>query len=161
MSDLTFTIEQLSDHEVVSLLRTGPYDQSAPQAWNDLWAWVGKNSLSENVRRVIGFGLDDPRTTPRHDIRYRANLVLHNMPDIEDNDEGVIVITLSGGPYAVHRMVGPYTGMPETFGNFKEAVAAAGHEFDFTRPFLELYINSPDTAAPNELITDLCIPVQS
>ena len=42
----------------------GPYDQSTPQAWATMAAWLDQHNARRLVKRAYGFIRDNPRTTP-------------------------------------------------------------------------------------------------
>ena len=158
--DIGYSVEDFSDYEVVAVTKTGPYPLSAPAAWNALWDWVNEHDEVENVRRKIGFGLDDPRFTLPISLRYRACIVLHRQPDNLPATGPVEQQTVPGGAYAVHRMKGPYLAMPATFAFFRQQVLN-DHEIDMHRPFQEIYLNDPTENPPEEWLTDLCIPLKA
>ena len=156
--EIEYTLENLADYEAVAVTRLGPYPISAPAAWTALWDWVNKDDSVENIRRKIGFGLDNPSMVLPINLRYRACVVLHDMPEEIASDASVEKVTVPGGAYAVHRMQGPYLGMPATFAFL---IRQVGHEHtvDVHRPFQEIYLNDPSQNPPEEWLTDLCVPV--
>ena len=158
---LSVSRETFVDQPCLTTMATGPYQESAPRAWRHLWSNVNADLvLRDKVRRVIGYGLDNPAQTAPDKIRYRANVVFADATDLKPLD-GIETDTIPGGDYMIHRMQGAYSQMPATFGRlFEEITTVRGLEPDFCRPFLEIYLNSPDDTTPDELLTDLCIPVK-
>ena len=150
-------IETLPSVEVVYCRRLGPYEESAPAAWQALWAWIRARDLGGEVRGAYGFGLDDPTTTPAEALRYDACLALAAAVGA-DEAAGIGIQTLPGGRCAIGRMRGPYQGMPAFFGALLgDWLPASGESLDPGRPFLEIYLNDPTEVPESELLTDLCL----
>ena len=100
-------IETLPSVEVVYCQRLGPYEESAPAAWQALWAWIRENELGGRVRGAYGFGLDDPGATPPEALRYDACLALAGAA-AADAAAGIGVQRLPGGRYAIGRLQGVF-----------------------------------------------------
>ncbi|MGI9407670.1 MAG: AraC family transcriptional regulator [Hyphomicrobiaceae bacterium] len=154
-------LEEFSPREVVYTRRVGPYQEMAPIAWRSLWSWLREKGHAGDVKRAIGFGLDDPTTTPLGERRYDACVELH-VPASEDPEFDIAVQNIPGGPYAIHRLRGPYHQIGDAFQELhRAALPEKGLMADYTRPFLEIYINDPADVPERELLTDLCIPVDT
>ena len=136
-------IETLPAVAVVYCRRLGPYAESAPAAWQALWAWIRAQGLGGQVSGSYGFGLDDPASRPPAGLRYDACLALEGGPKA-DETAGIGVQTLPGGRCAVGRMRGPYHGMPAAFASLlNDWLPASGETLEPSRPFLEIYLNDP------------------
>lgn len=156
---MDINVETFSDREVVFTWRTGAYPQSAPEAWDALWTWIHNKGHMEQVKRMIGFGLDNPAVTAADQCRYEACIELHSGA-VADDDAGIGVQTLPGGTYAVYRMVGAYSQMPECFQTLRnDVLPEKGLTIDPFRPFLEIYVSG--NVPEDERQTDLCIPVET
>ena len=151
-------LEILPPVAVIAHRSIGPYDRSAPAAWDELSDWVRAKGLWERVRGAYGYGLDDPSATPPEQIRYDACVALEGAVEPEADFEAK---DLPGGRYAVWTMVGPYRGMPAAFGRLVgEWLPSSGQALDPTRPFLEIYLDDPSEVPESELRTDLCLPIE-
>ncbi len=156
---MEISAEQFTPRDVVYTRRTGPYRQSAPEAWTALWTWLNEKGLAENTKRMIGFGLDNPVATAPEQMRYEACVELHGTP-VADEEAGMKVQTIPGGWYAVYRMEGSYHRMSDCFQDLRNTVLPEkGLFIDPSRPFLEIYVNA--NVPEDELLTDLCIPIES
>jgi len=157
--DLDIRIETLEPVDGVAVRRTGPYRESAPEAWAALWTWIGENGHGERVRRAIGYGIDDPAKTPASNLRYEACIDLGGNAD-GDDDAGIVRRRLAGGRHAIHTLRGPYRQIGEAFVQMHRQLAAdAGTDVDYTRPFIELYdLHEPGTPE-EQFVTHLCIPI--
>jgi len=154
-------LEDFSPRDVVYTRQIGPYQETAPIAWRSLWSWLREKGLASEVKRMIGIGLDDPTTTPLSERRYNACVELHRAAE-PDPEFDIEVQTLPGGPYAVHQLKGPYNLIGETLHEMQgAALPEKGLLADYTRPFLEIYLNDPTSVPERDLLTDLCIPVET
>ena len=152
--------EILPEREVYFAKTLGPYAEKAPQAWRTIWQWAGALNISDRVTACVGFGLDNPRLTPPQMLRYFACLEIDGVLDIAA-DSPVERMTLSGGRCAVHRMKGDYANMPSLFQKLHdEELGKHGFVPDYARPFLEIYLNSPDEVGLENALTDLCVPIR-
>jgi len=151
-------IETLEAMEIITSFALGPYPESAPKAWDQLFAWLGKNS-DISSKQLLGFGMDDPYCTPQHLIRYVAATTFDGTAQ-QIPDENIYPMQLKGGKYAIYTMKGPYQQMPEAFAKLKnEWLPSTKNQFDFSRPFLEIYLNDPTKVKEEDYLTDLHIPL--
>ena len=75
--------------------------------------------------------------------------------------EGAVALQqIAGGAYAVTRHVGPYGGFPQTYARlFGEWLPRSGRDAR-SAPAPEFYRNAPMNTAPQDLITDIYIPLE-
>ena len=133
----------------------GPYD-GIGACFNRLFAWVAATDVPYG--RVFTLSHDDPDVVARENLRSDACLELH--ADAEAPD-GIVVETLPAGRYAVHTHKGPYELLANSYRRlFTEWLPASGEAPELDRPCMEIYRNSPADAAPDELLTDICIPLR-
>jgi AraC family transcriptional regulator len=101
---------------------------------------------------------DDPEVTPPDKVRYDACLVV-DAPLKPEGDVGVQEI--SGGDYATATHQGPYEKLGETYARLcGEWLPGSGRELR-SAPSLEIYRNSPMNTAPENLLTDVYLPLES
>lgn len=63
------------------------------------------------------------------------------------------------GMYAVARIKGPYSNLSAVAEELMtEWLPSSGFSYD-NEPLLNLYVNDPDTTAPEDLLTDFCVPL--
>jgi AraC family transcriptional regulator len=67
--------------------------------------------------------------------------------------------TIAGGEYAVTRYVGPYEGLGPVWSNFTNYIEQTLRRRISSNPAFEVYVNDPSNTPPNELITELYMPV--
>jgi len=78
---------------------------------------------------------------------------------LENNPERKVQ-TINGGDYAVTTHKGPYEKLNETYARLMgQWLPQSGRELR-SAPCFELYHNSPDNTAPEDLITDIHVPLE-
>jgi len=137
---------------------TGPYKQSSVEAWNKMIAWAGPRGLFRPGTHYIGVGSDDPATTAPELLRYDACITVGE--DVEPEGEAGVT-TLPGGEYATVIHKGPYDQLEKTYMWFYGVwLPKSGREAS-TRPGYEVYLNDPQTTAPDELLTEINMPLET
>jgi AraC family transcriptional regulator len=150
-------VKDLAPVRVVFLRHVGPYDQVGA-TWGRLFAWAGMRGLLGPEMRIFGIVHDDPDVTPSDKIRYDAALAI-SRPVAPEGEFGVM--ELAGGRYAVATHRGPYAGLGEAYQRIYGAwLPSSGHELR-DAPSFEQYLNSPQTAQPEDLLTVLHVPLES
>ncbi|MFQ5494604.1 MAG: GyrI-like domain-containing protein [Phycisphaerae bacterium] len=149
-------IETLAPMPVLFARHTGPYDQVG-KTWNRLFAWAGPRRLVGPGLTTFGVAYDDPAVTPPDRLRYDACLAI----DREIAGDGEIgTQTVGGGSYAVTRHVGPYERLGDTYARLcGEWLPGSGRELR-SAPALEFYRNAPMNTPPEDLITDIYMPLE-
>jgi AraC family transcriptional regulator len=151
-------IESMDPTRVAFVRHFGPYEEVAG-TWQQLCAWAGPKGLLGPDSRMFGVCHDDPDITPAGEIRYDACIEVR---DGVGPDGGVGVQTVAGGAYAVATHRGPYTGLADTYRALMGRwMPAHGHVPATDRPCLEFYRNDPNTTPPEELVTDVWVPVRA
>jgi AraC family transcriptional regulator len=137
----------------------GPYAASSFAAWNLMLDWLDQRRARARVPRGIGVIRDDPAKTGQFLRRYDACVEI--IPGLEsDLHAGIGRQTLPGGTYAVHMHKGAHQAISETLSALhRQWLPQTGHVIDDTRSFQEVYLNDPATTAPEDLRTELCIPI--
>ena len=134
----------------------GPYAEVAA-TWQVLMQWAWPRGLVRPGTRVLGIVHDDPEITPPEKIRYDACIEIHEEIQPEGN---VGVQNIPGGRYAVATHRGPYDLLGTTYaGLCGEWLAKSGHE-PASSPAFEVYNNASDETSPEELLTDIYLPIQ-
>ncbi|HEY1375897.1 MAG TPA: GyrI-like domain-containing protein [Gemmataceae bacterium] len=147
-------IETVPPMRVAFIRHVGPYIGVGP-TWGRLFAWAGPRGLTR-VPRMLGLCHDDPDVTPPDKLRYDACLVV----DESVRPEGDVgVQDVGGGEYAVATHRGPYEALGQTYARLSgEWLPASGRELRSSPPF-EVYLNSPQTTAPADLLTEIYLPL--
>jgi len=122
-----------------------------------------QESASAGMRGLLGPGMkmfgivhDDPDVTPEDKIRYDAAVAV-SRPVSPDGEFGVM--ELAGGRYAVATHRGPYAELGKTYQRIYGAwLPKSGYELR-DAPAFEQYLNSPQSAKPEDLLTLIHVPI--
>lgn len=148
-------IEELEPQRAAFIRHTGPYNQVGA-TWGRLCQWAGRRGLFGPKTAMFGMCHDDPEITPPEKIRYDACLTL--IRPVEPEGE-VGVQEIRAGRYAVVTHCGPYEKLNETYAALMgQWMPAHGHE-PLPGPSLEFYRNDPNKTPPDQLRTDIYVPL--
>ena len=140
---------------VAFMRHVGPYSEVG-QTWGKFMSWAWPKGLVGRETKVLGLVHDDPEVTPSDRVRYDACIVVGS--GFEPQGE-VGVQELGGGKYAISTHRGPYEGLADTYARLcGQWLPAAGYELR-SAPAFELYRNSPQDTARDDLLTDIYLPV--
>jgi len=107
--------------------------------------------------QAIGIYLDDPNAIAEDDLRSKAGMVV---PATFKIDAPLIEAAIPGGDYAVLRHKGPYAELRSAYQwLYGTWLVQSGHEAA-DAPVFEEYINNPRDVAPQDLITDIHLPLR-
>jgi AraC family transcriptional regulator len=142
---------------VLFVRRTGPYYQAAGEAFGVLCQFAGPRGLLGPPARMIGISHDDPQVTDEARFRYDACVTINR----EVHAEGDVgQKTIAGGRYAVFPHAGPYETFQQTYDQiFRTWLPASGERLR-EEPSFEVYLNSPDQVNPEDLRTEIWLPLQ-
>jgi AraC family transcriptional regulator len=157
VKSMNVTIKTIEPMRVAFVRHTGPYHQVG-RAWEKLCLFLGKEGLLAGDSQFVGLSHDDPEVTPPDKIRYDACITV-GREFRAHGDIGVQVI--GGGDYAVMTHFGPYEKLNESYTKLLgQWLPRSGRELR-SGPSLEFYMNSPENTAPEDLVTDICTPLES
>ncbi|MFH1419699.1 MAG: AraC family transcriptional regulator, partial [Planctomycetota bacterium] len=149
-------IKTIKPMRVAFIRHIGPYTEVG-ETWGKLCTFAGPRGLFGPQTVMLGVSHDDPDVTPADKIRYDACMTVGEsfQPDGE-----VGVQEVEGGEYAVMTHHGPYEKLNETYAKLcGQWLPSSGRELRSAPPF-ELYRNSPRDTAPEDLLTDIHLPLQ-
>lgn len=138
---------------------TGPYEESAQQAWDRLLGWLDADRRGLGHPRGYGIFRQDETSSEPHMIRYDACIELK--PGFSaDPSNGIVRRVTPHGAYALARLKGCHRQIGESFRRIREQWSETDAiVIDTERPYMEIYLNDPATTPPDELLTQLCVPV--
>jgi AraC family transcriptional regulator len=155
-STMDVTIKRIPERRVAFVRHVGPYDQCGA-AWNTLCAKLGPEGRLGPGVEFIGLSHDDPDITPPDRLRYDACVPVDD--DFAPSGE-IGVQTLGGGLYAVTTHHGPYDRLSETYAELcGQWLPRHGHTIR-AEPCLEIYLNDPEGTPPEDLLTDIHMPIE-
>lgn len=150
-------IENLEPIRVVMMSHVGPYD-GLSNVFDELWGWVEKNNVP--VQRTIGVYWDNPDYVSSSQLRSAACVEVP--PTFIITDAGGLPIKLAsitGGPYATTRFVGPYENLAPVWSDMTRYVENDLRRTISQNPAFEVYVNDASETPAQQLITDLYLPV--
>lgn len=149
-------IKQLKPIRVAFMRHIGPYGEVG-KTWDEFLTIMGKDGYLGGNPMMLGICHDDPEVTPPAKIRYDACLTV----DEDFAPSGDIgVQTVAGGDYAVTTHTGSYNQLGDTYAELLgQWLPRSGHELR-NAPCFEVYLNDPQSTPPEELLTDICAPLQ-
>jgi AraC family transcriptional regulator len=150
-------IRTVAPISVLFVRRTGPYDSSADQAFDELCRFAGPRGLLGPAARFIGISHDSPDVTEEAKRRYDACVTV----DREVKTEGEVgQKALAGGRYAVFLHLGSYQTLTTTYHEIYESWLPGSGEHLRDEPWFEIYANNPDHTKPEDLLTEIWIPIR-
>ncbi len=133
----------------------GPYDEVGI-AWGKLMSWAGRRGLLGPPMTTFGILHDDPDITPPETLRCDAAIKVDSTV-APGGELGVQELPELEYAAAIHR--GPYSKLSETYARLAgEWLPASGRE-PLTAPALEFYRNSPFNTQPEDLVTEINLPL--
>ncbi len=149
------TIQKFDAIKVAFVRHVGPYKE-CEAAWGKLCSAPAVMMTMGPDTLMIGICYDDPDITEAGKIRYDA---CATVPADFVAPDGIETQTIAAGEYAVTMHKGSYDGLHDTYRNFfGEWFPASGRE-PASSPSLEIYRNSPDSTPPDELLTEIRVPL--
>lgn len=155
-------IETLPERRILRVRQTGPYKEAGTRAWQILLAWAGPKGLLGPATVTLGIGHDDPTITAPEKLRYDAAITVEPgvaaEPPVEPPVEDGI---LPGGEYAIVTHKGPYEQLEEVYKRIMgQWLPQSGREMRDELWCFEVYRNNPYTTPPEELLTDIHVPLK-
>ena len=147
-------IETIGPSQVARIRHVGPYIGVGP-CFERLFRWA--SGLGVPTGRVLTLSWDDPERVPADRLRADACVELRTE---EEPPPGIVLGPVGGGRYAVYRLTGPYEGIAGAYRRlFEEWLPGSGERLA-DGPCIELYRSEPADTPVEQLVTDLCVPLQ-
>ncbi|WP_420860161.1 AraC family transcriptional regulator [Marivivens marinus] len=154
MTDLPWVERDMPERQLAGVLHKGPYNQIGP-AFGRLHEALSGSGQLQASGAWLGVYLDDLATTAPADLRSYAAC---EFPADQPVPDGMERITLPACRAAIFLHEGPYEGLP----SFWEGVTATIRDHAIpvgTGPCWEAYLNDPTTTAPENLRTEVGMPL--
>jgi len=133
----------------------GPYLEIGT-AFQKIASVFSARNLWPEARGMAGIYFDDPSLIAPDKLRSGAGILIDEtfaIPDVLEE------MHLPGGRLAVMHFKGPYAGLPAAYDYlFGQYLPQSGEE-PRDAPAFEVYLNDPTDTAPDDLLTDVCIPI--
>ncbi len=126
------------------------------RAFDLLYARIASARLGRPGVRMLALYFDDPAVVPEAELRSFAAVAGCAIPV---HDVGLETMQLTGGPHAVLNYIGPYASMRAAYDwLYGSWLPRSGHE-PSGGPLVEEYFNNPRDTPPNELRTEIWLPL--
>jgi DNA gyrase inhibitor GyrI len=132
----------------VFIEKVGPFQVTAPQAWQSLHQLVPRISEQNKISGYMSLYKVQPKI-------YRAGVSLAAEPT--KLPDGLEYLDFKGGKYSRFVLTGPYSDLPEASRGVFEIVGKKNIRLrdDYC---IENYVNDPRTTPEEQLITEILIP---
>lgn len=154
--NMNVTIKEVDDMFVAYVSHQGAY-QDCGGAWDTLCTALAPEGLLGGDAKMIGVSYDDPDVIAQELLRYEACI---SVDEVFSTTDDIGFKTITGGRYAVTTHIGPYEKLNETYQKlFGQWLSQSEHE-SADKPCIEIYLNDPESTDPEELITDIYLPLK-
>jgi AraC family transcriptional regulator len=140
---------------VIGIEHRGAYNKIGG-AFERLGAAVTEAGLWPEVIEVLGLYPDDPSRVPEAELRSLAGIAVGEGVAAP---RGFAEERLAAGRYAVLHHRGPYEGLPAAWGWLRAEWLPKSGATPRAGVACEVYRNAPGEVPPEELLTDVCLPV--
>ena len=152
----TVTVTRTPAKRLAALAHTGPYPDIG-RVFEDLGAIFTARNLWPHARGMSGLYYDDPNAVAAADLRSHAGVVLADGAALP---EGLEEITTHAGKTAILTFKGPYAGLKGAYDYLYGVWLPQSGEEAADAPVYENYLNGPADTAPDDLLTEICLPLQ-
>ncbi len=140
---------------LICLPHQGPYPEIG-RAFEKLGATVASRGLLAQLGNMVGVYYDSPADTAPEALRSHAGFEAAPetpcLPPLEQ-------VVLPGGRHAVLTFRGPYAGLSAAYDQLFGIWLAESDEIPGNSPVFEVYLNSPMDTAPDDLLTEIWMPL--
>jgi AraC family transcriptional regulator len=127
------------------------------EAFRRLDGLVKQAGLSGRDTLLVGIYHDDPSTTPEEKLRADAAVTVTPGTKLP---AGLSALVIPAGRYAHAVHSGPYSGLGQTWNYLHNEWPRQSGEHLGNGMSYEVYRNTPMNAKPEELVTDLYLPLE-
>lgn len=140
---------------IVALPHKGDYAEIG-RSFEAFGALCESRQLWPQVGPMIGVYYDSPDEVPAEKLRSFAGAQFCG----DTAPEGMEDLSISGGKTAVLTYKGPYSGIHAAYHSlFGNWLPESGEE-PADQPCYEIYLNDPRDTAPDDLLTEICLPLK-
>lgn len=133
----------------------GPYNRIS-EAFARLHAIAAPAGLLRPGAQMVGVYHDDPETVPENELRSDAAITVNDDATVPD---ALATLELPAGEYARATHLGPYELLGDAWAQLMGAwLPRSGRRIGQGLAY-ELYVNNPTNAKPDELRTELYLPL--
>jgi AraC family transcriptional regulator len=150
------SVENLEPGRAAGVLHRGPYP-GIGKAFQQLGAMLAARNLIPHVRAMIAVYHDAPGSKPEAELRSHAAVIIGD--DFPAGVEGLEYFDLAGGKHAVMAHKGPYATLATAYEWLYGTWLPQSGEEPRDAPPVEVYVNDPRVTPPDQLRTDVRLPL--
>lgn len=156
--NLTPEILQMQSKQVLAYRILGKYETATiAKAWQQLMGYVFQNQLFNPAMEMLGISHDHPDIAGEALYHYEACVTLTTPLKSEGE---FTVKELTGGKYAAFTYKGSYEQLDLIYNIIlKDWLLNSNYELR-EAPLFDHYLNNPENAAPEDLLTKIFIPIK-
>lgn len=155
-SELKVRVEELAPLRVAFMRHTGPYDECG-RTWERFVPRMGAQGWIGADTQLFAVCHDDPDLVSPEKIRYDVCVSV----DESFEPEGEVGVQLiPGGPHAMATHHGPYEQLGAIYLQLFGCWLPRSGRVTRPLPCREVYLNDPESTEPEELLTDIYIPLE-
>ena len=140
---------------LVCLPHKGAYPEIG-RAFEKLGATIAARGLFPRMGHMVGVYYDSPADVAPDALRSHAGFeTAADTPIAAPLQE----VDLPGGRHAVLTFKGPYAGLPAAYDQLFGIWLPTSGETPANSPIFEVYLNTPMDTAPEDLVTEICLPL--
>lgn len=148
-------IREMPERRLAALAHKGAY-MDIGRSFQEVGVVFSARNLWPHAQGMAGVYYDDPDATAEADLRSHAGVILADGAQVP---EGLESVPLTGGSAAVLTFKGPYSGLKAAYGHlYGDWLPKSGHTPAEAPPY-EVYLNDPSDTAPDELLTEIVVPL--
>lgn len=149
-------ITDLEPRILAAVPHTGPYLEVGGAFEQVNTIFTSRNAWG-HAKGMMGIYYDDPNAVPAAELRSHAGVIVSDAAEVPT---GLEVVEAAGGKMAVMHYKGPYAGLKAAYDYlYGEWLPQSGEE-PRDAPAMEIYLNNPMDTAPDDLATDVCLPLK-
>ena len=150
------TIKTIPPCSAAGVLHVGPY-ADMPRAFQQLGGILAARNLFAHAQGLFAIYHDAPGSKP--DAELRAHVAVIVSAAFPPGVPGLEYFDLAGGRHAVLEHTGPYATLAGAYDWLYGVWLPQSREEPRDAPPIEFYVNDPRTTPPNDLRTDIRLPV--
>jgi AraC family transcriptional regulator len=149
------TLRNEPERRLAVMPHAGPYHE-INRAFEKLYGTLAARGQVAQTGAMVGIYYDDPNAVQADRLRSHAGA---EVPAELALAPPLDVLTMRGGRYAVLTFKGPYAGLPAAYDQLFGRWLPTSGETAADAPSAEIYLNSPMNTAPEDLLTEILLPL--
>lgn len=147
----------LPARRLAALPHKGAYPEIG-RTFQEVYAVIAARGLFPSIGHGVGIYYRDVETTPVAELESHAGVTLLGDAEVP---EGLEPVTIPAARAAVLTLEGPYTGLQAAWTHlYRSWLPNSGEEVANVAPY-EVYLNDPTDTAPEDLRTEIVVPLAS